>query len=182
MDPALKTERLLLRPFTPADAPHVRELVGVWAVASMLAVVPHPYPEGAAETWIAGHERQRREGGYPLAICLDGKLAGCVGVEHPQENGLELGYWIGVPYWGRGFATEAARAAADFAFDVLRKDHLRSGHLVENAASARVLAKLGFVTTGRAQCQCLARGAPQPGVRLLLKREDYRAKMGITTP
>ena len=179
MDFEIKTERLLLRPCRPEDGPRLCELIGVWDVAKMLARVPHPYPEGAAEQWIATHDRLRRAGAYPFAACRDGELIGSFGIEDPRENGLELGYWIGVPYWGQGFATEAAQAVVDFAFKWLVRDHLRAAHLVENTASARVLAKLGFVATGHGACESRARGAALDCIRLILKREDYLAKSGI---
>ncbi len=179
MELELKTERLILRPFRLEDAPRVRQLAGVWEIASMLAALPHPYPEGLAESWIVQHDRLRRAGAYPFAACRGDELIGSFGIEEPRGNGLELGYWVGVPYWGQGFATEAAQAVVDFAFKWLVRDHLRAAHLVENAASARVLAKLGFVATGRGACESRARGAALDCIRLVLKREDYLAKSGI---
>lgn len=182
MDLELKTERLILRAFRPEDGPRIRELAGVWDVAKMLVSLPHPYPEGVAETWIATHDKGRRAGSdYPFAVTRDGDLVGCVALE--KRGGvdmLEIGYWLGLPYWGKGYATEAAQAAVDFAFGWLGADRLRAHHMLENAASARVLRKLGFVAVGQDQSHSRSRGTTVDTIDLILKREDYLAKSGIT--
>ncbi|MDH3699756.1 MAG: GNAT family N-acetyltransferase [Alphaproteobacteria bacterium] len=69
MDLFLKTVRLTLRPFRPDDAPAVQALAGNWKVARMTAHIPHPYPDGLAEAWIAGHDAARAEtAAYPFAF------------------------------------------------------------------------------------------------------------------
>ncbi|MSO89905.1 MAG: N-acetyltransferase [Rhodospirillaceae bacterium] len=145
----LKTARLVLRPFRLSDGPRIQALVGVWNVAKMLGSVPHPYPNGHAEQWIARHDGLRAAGrGYPFAVTQDGALIGSAGVDRRKDHVLELGYWIGMPYWGRGLASEAARAVVDFAFGWLAAPRVVAGFMDENAASARILAKIGFVPAG----------------------------------
>lgn len=178
IDLSIKTERLALRPLTLADAPRVRELVGAWAVARMLARIPFPYPPGRAEDWIATHDDARVRGeSFPFAITLHDTLIGGIGLEESRERGqFRFGYWIAVSYWGFGYATEAARAALGFGFGWLGLAGVGASRYVDNEASGRVLAKLGFVETGRAMHACLARNAEIPGIELELTRDVWRAK------
>ena len=142
---SLLTSRLGLRPFRLSDAAVVQRLAGDFDVAKMLDVVPFPYPDGEAARWIATHdERRAQNADYPFAIERDGEVVGCVGLNRESDGLLHLGYWIGVPYWGKGFATEAARAALEFAFDELTEPEVKSGHYADNHASGRVMTKLGF--------------------------------------
>lgn len=146
---SITTERLTLRPYTLADAPRVRELANEWEIARMLSRMPHPYPEGEAERWIATHPERRAGGkGVVFAIEIDGACAGSIGLERDRTEDLELGYWIGLPYWNRGYVTEAARAVVEFGFEWLNAPKIVSGHLPENLASGRVLQKVGFRPCG----------------------------------
>jgi ribosomal-protein-alanine N-acetyltransferase len=164
----LTTERLVLRPLHPSDAPTLQTLCGNWNVARMLAVVPHPYPDGLAESWIATHADARADGSaYTFAIERDGTLIGVIGLDR-RDRGHELGYWIGEPWWGNGYAAEAVRRVIAFAFDDLELDRLSSSHFKDNPASAHVLRKCGFHVTGEGQLDCVARGAPVPSVFMAL--------------
>lgn len=175
---SLRTERLVLRPFIPADAPRVRELSGAWVVTRMLARVPYPYPPGLAEDWISKHATQRAAGeNFPFAVTLHNRLIGCAGLhEEPDRGQIVLGYWIAAAHWGLGYATEAARAVLDFGFGWLGLAGIGAQYYEENQASGRVLAKLGFVETGRGLHPCLARNADVPGVDLELTRDFWIAK------
>lgn len=178
IDLHIKTERLLLRPFVTADAPRVRALIGAWAVTRMLSRVPFPYPEGLAEEWIAKHNTSRAKGeDFPFAVTLHNRLIGCVGLnEDPRQGRIELGYWIAASYWGLGYATEAANAVLGFGFGWLGLAGISARRFVENEASGRVLAKLGFVETGRGLIACVARNAEVPNVDLELTRDLWMAK------
>ena len=150
MNTNITTDRLTLRPFTLEDAPRVRKLAGDYEVARMCGTVPHPYPEGVAEEWIAKHEGWRAQGvAYPFAIEVGGELMGSIGVGKERFGEHELGYWLGQAFWGHGFATEAVRAALTFAFDELEMAYVRARHISDNRASARVLGKVGFLATER---------------------------------
>jgi len=145
--PTLVTERLVLRPFQAADAPRVRELAGAREVAENTLTIPHPYPEGVAEAWIAGHESAFRLGEIAVfAITLpDDTLVGAVGLKLEEDTGIaELGYWVGVPYWGNGYATEASNALLDFGFDSLALNRVWARAFARNPASSRVLEKVGM--------------------------------------
>ncbi|MFZ5817962.1 MAG: GNAT family N-acetyltransferase [Bacillota bacterium] len=150
----LQTDRLILRPLELADAEEVRRLAGAPEVASTTLSIPHPYPEGAAEQFIAG-TREEMEAGRSYALAMvrreDGALLGVISLTgiHPVHRRAELGYWIGVPYWGQGYTTEAARAMIDFAFGELGLNSVFARHLTRNPASGRVMAKVGMRCEGR---------------------------------
>ncbi|HVP44352.1 MAG TPA: GNAT family N-acetyltransferase [Terriglobales bacterium] len=147
--PELRTERLLLRDFRRADIPDIVRLAGAREVAANTLRIPHPYTAADAETFL--RLRAEKSFGYSFAITLfaSGELCGAVGLHpdavHPRA---ELGYWIGVPYWGRGYATEAARAVLDFGFRELKLQRIFAHHFEGNPASARVLQKLGMKHEG----------------------------------
>lgn len=150
--PRLASARLLLRPFAQSDAAAVRLLAGDARIADTTALIPHPYPEGAAEAWIATHEATWESGhGLTLAVTLraTSELIGAIGLTlAPEHRRAELGYWIGVPYWGRGYCTEAARLLVDHAFNGLKVHRVFAHHFVRNAASGRVLEKIGMTREG----------------------------------
>ena len=150
--PTLGTPRLVLRPFAIADGPRVRELAGDWAIADTTAVVPHPYPEGGGEAWIATHPGAWAAGHNATFAVVrrgDDLLIGAMGlvIQRFRESG-ELGYWIGKPYWGRGYATEAAAAVLDLAFGPLGLHRVEATHFTRNPASGRVMEKLGMRPEG----------------------------------
>jgi RimJ/RimL family protein N-acetyltransferase len=174
----LTTERLTLRPFAQADARTVQALCGNWNVARMLAVVPHPYPDGLAEDWIAGQAGKHARGEeYVFAIEHDGAVIGAVGLERrgrtsPDTPGTyEIGYWIAEEFWGQGLASEAAGRVVRYAFEALGVARLTSGHFDENPASGKVLAKCGFRITGKGELPCAARGQAVPATLLELVAE-----------
>ena len=170
----MKTKRLLLRWLEPQDASAVQAGCSNWNVARMLARVPHPYPDGLAEEWIAGHADQRARGlGSAFAITLEGKLIGVVGIDNQKTGEFELGYWLDEAYWGKGFATEAARAAVTIGFADMGVGHLTSGHFEENTASGNVLIKCGFEYSGTSRRPCLARGEDMPSVDLVMTRDRW---------
>jgi len=150
--PTLNTLRLILRPFELADGPRVQTLAGAWEIANTTATMPHPYPDGVAEQWIAGHAEGFAKGNnLPLAVCLqDGTLIGCVslmGFRTSHSRG-ELGYWIGKDYWGKGYCTEAARELVRFGFAELALNRIFGQHMSRNPASGRVMQKIGMKHEG----------------------------------
>jgi [ribosomal protein S5]-alanine N-acetyltransferase len=146
--PTLSTPRLVLRPFALSDAPAVQRLAGAREVAASTLNVPHPYPDGAAEEWIRSHAPKFAEGTLaPFALTLrsDRALVGAMGLTIASEHAhAELGYWVGVPFWGQGYATEAARAVIRYGFVDLGLNRVFAHHFTSNPASGRVLAKAGM--------------------------------------
>ncbi len=150
--PSLQTPRLVLRPMTLADAAAVQRLAGDIEVASTTLLIPHPYPDGAAEAWIATHAG-RYQRGEAIDFAIEekqcGQLVGAIGlVLAPPHERAELGYWIGRDYWGRGYCTEAGRAVVEFAFRVLNLHRVQASHFTRNIASGRVLQKIGLTHEG----------------------------------
>ena len=151
--PTLTTARLVLRPFTFEDAPAVQQLAGAREVADTTLNIPHPYRDGVAEAWILTHRQLFRVGVLAnFAVVLRGseELIGAIGLRIEAVHGrAELGYWIGLPHWGKGFCTEAARAVLDYGFNVLGLMRIHASHLKRNPASGRVMQKLGMRREGR---------------------------------
>ena len=143
--PVLATARLVLRAPRRSDVKAIAALANDRRIAANTARIPHPYGIEDAEQFVASVNK--REGEACFVITLDGTPIGMCSVDL-REDGLELGYWLGVAYWGHGFATEAARALIDHAFGDLEHDTLISGARVNNPASRRVLEKCGFQWTG----------------------------------
>jgi len=150
--PTLRTPRLVLRPFRPDDAPAVQRLAGERDVAASTLTVPHPYPDGAAGEWIATHVTAWAEQRVlTLAVTTSGDdaLVGAVGLALAMaDRRAELGYWIGIPWWNLGYATEASRAMIDFGFTSLGLHRIMARHMARNPASGRVMQKLGMQREG----------------------------------
>jgi len=143
--PIFQTTRLKLRAPCRGDVKAIVRLANDRRVSENTLRVPHPYTAGDAEQFVAAVNRQNGEATF--MIVLDGAPIGACGIE-AREGGAEVGYWIGRPYWGRGYATEAVRAVIDHAFGDLGNDALQAGARVSNPASRRVLEKCGFQWTG----------------------------------
>jgi ribosomal-protein-alanine N-acetyltransferase len=151
ISPTLQTERLLLRAYVLADAPELARLAGAREVAATTLRIPHPYSLAQAEAFIT-QSQSDAEDEVRLAILLreNSALLGGIGLRLQQEHRrAELGYWVGVPYWGKGYATEAARAVLRYGFHVLKLHRIRASHFTNNIASGHVLRKIGMKHEGR---------------------------------
>ncbi len=150
--PVLTASRLRLRPYLPPDALAVTELAGDAEVSRYLIHVPHPYPIGLAEAWIATHADAWAQGlGVTWAITrlADGVVVGTASLRWVRRHDhAELGYWLGRGHWGQGYAGEAAGAALDWAFEGLRCARVFAQHLAGNDRSAHILRKLGMTAEG----------------------------------
>jgi RimJ/RimL family protein N-acetyltransferase len=170
----LQTKRLILRPLRKSDARVFALLAGDWAVASMTSDIPHPFSEAQAMAWI-----RPARGEVRFAIVRDGGLIGGVGFYRRPSGVAELGFWLGRPWWGRGFATEAAKAVLAYGAATRRLPGFSSAHFVDNPASARVLAKLGFEPTGRGLIACVARGHDVEAMTYRLDRRGVAANIPV---
>lgn len=148
--PELRTGRLLLRAFRRGDIPDIVRLAGAREVAATTLRIPHPYTEADAERFLDLIATDRSFGfAFAITLLEMGQLCGAVGLHpDPVHPRAELGYWIGVPYWGRGYATEAARAVLAYGFNALKLHRIWANHFKGNTASARVLQKLGMSYEG----------------------------------
>jgi RimJ/RimL family protein N-acetyltransferase len=157
-----------------ADAARVSLLAGDYDVACMTGTIPHPYSEQMAAEWIGG--ALQGEEGVVFMIEREGTVIGCTGYRAFGPDHAELGYWIGKPYWSRGYATEAAQALIAHAFDADGFDYLKAGHFDDNPASERVLRKLGFVAQGGVVRDCAARGTGTHCMTYRLDRAQVLAR------
>jgi RimJ/RimL family protein N-acetyltransferase len=144
--PVLETKRLALRAARLEDAKAVAALANDRRVAENTARIPYPYKLADAEQFIAGANK-KGEAAYLITL-RDGTIVGACGLMFHYDDTPELGYWLGVPYWNKGYATEALHALIDYAFTDLTHDAVQAGARVTNPASRRVLEKCGFQWTG----------------------------------
>ena len=146
--PVLETARLKLRPYSESDIPELLPLIGTREVAATTLRIPHPYTEQDGRAFLA---MSGEPGKLWLAITLraDGRQIGGIGLRmDEQHRHAELGYWLGVPYWGQGYATEASREMLRYGFEELRMYRIFASHFKHNPASGRVLQKLGMKYEG----------------------------------
>ncbi|WP_295639434.1 GNAT family N-acetyltransferase [Novosphingobium sp.] len=144
----IRSERLFLRPGWPEDWQEIQHQIGAEAIVRNLAQVPWPYRAEDAKVFAALPQDPRTP---HFVVTLPGargaQLIGGVGLQNSEER-VELGYWIAQPHWNKGYATEAARALLRLA-GTLGHKQIAAHHFVDNPASARVLAKIGFRPTGQ---------------------------------
>jgi RimJ/RimL family protein N-acetyltransferase len=171
--PVLETERLTLRTPTLADVKTVAMLANDRRIAENTARIPHPYKTADAESFIAGANRVGGEAVFLITLRNRTVIGACGLVT--QDNAPELGYWLGVDFWGNGYATEALHAIIDYAFTDLEHDSLQAGARVTNPTSRRVLEKCGFQWTGVGLCRIKAINSSAPIDRFRLDRGIWSA-------
>ena len=174
--PVLETKRLALRAPQLEDAKTVAMLANDRRIAENTARIPHPYRESDAENFIAGVNKPYGDALFLITL-HDGTILGACGLML-QEETPELGYWLGVPYWGKGYATEALHALVDYAFTDLGHTALQAGARVTNPASRRVLEKCGFQWTGVGLYRIRAINSSAPIDRFRLERRVWSALKG----
>jgi len=151
------------------DAGQVAMLANDRRIAENTARIPHPYALADAQTFLAAANRSADETTLLITLPQD-QVIGICALELREGPAPELGYWLGVPYWGRGYATEAVRALIDHAFAELGHDALQAGARVTNPASRRVLEKCGFQWTGVGLYRIRALKSSAPIDRFRLER------------
>lgn len=179
----LTTQRLILRPVTPGDVPRIVELAGDAAVAEMTGAIPHPLTVADVEAWLASSQ----SGGHTFAITRqdDREFLGVVSLSLAKESGVKesgvkesgrppyLGYWVGRPYWGQGFATEAVRRVLRFAFGEMKLSEIEAGVFPGNDASIKVLTQTGFRETGHGMRPAPARGGDREVALFVATRASF---------
>lgn len=175
--PVLETKRLTLRAPCIEDAKTVAALANDRRIAENTARIPYPYKIADAENFIAGANKADGEVVFLIAA-HDGAILGACGAIPLDGQPPELGYWLGVPYWGKGFATEALHALIDFAFGEFDHPALQAGARVTNPASRRVLEKCGFQWTGVGLYRIRALSSSAPIDRFRLERGIWTAIKG----
>lgn len=175
--PELATGRLVLRPVGDGDLDEILALAGDWDVAEWTARIPHPLTRPDVVAWQRTLNRTGRGAGehaFALRTRSDGVLVGVVGLSVKEaERVAEIGYWIGRPFWNRGFATEAVRRVVVWGFATLRLARLDAPVFAGNARSAHVLEKAGFEARGHATVDAPARGGTREAVMYRMERADF---------
>ncbi|MEP0881772.1 GNAT family N-acetyltransferase [Trichocoleus sp. ST-U3] len=149
--PTIQTQRLTLRPFTLPDAPDVQRFASAREIADT-TLIPHPYEDGMAQAWIKAHSaafKEKKAITQAIALRETGELCGTVNLMiDAKQNNAEIGYWIGKPYWGQGYCTEAAKALLQYGFEELKLHRIHVSHFSRNPGSGRVMQKLGMQYEG----------------------------------
>jgi len=181
----IRTERLRLRPYTPADEPALVTLLNNWNVVRWLSEVPYAYRETDAREWVAhAGERLAAGDGWPLAITRDvaGRetLIGGISLNLDATGRAgRLGYWLDEAVWGQRIGSEAVGRFVSWAFANLAIERIDAQVITENPASAAILRRLGFRHTGDGETFFRARSANHPVWRFSATRDDVA---GVTSP
>jgi RimJ/RimL family protein N-acetyltransferase len=172
----LETRRLWLRWPRPVDAPAIAALADDWQVARHTAHIPSPYTFADAEKFVRlARERNTRGAAFELVATLktgSRELVGGFGAL-PARGGLEVGYWLGRPYWGQGLAGEAVQALAEALFLFTPASRIDARVLPVNAPSRNMLARAGFRAAGETVAE--GRHAGRPAELFALPRADWAA-------
>ena len=176
--PTLETERLLLRPLTPDDAATVARLAGSREIAHTTISIPHPYSEDRAREWIAaltGQSGACKAMVFGVVTREGVRLIGAAGLREidAEHSQAEMGFWVGVQSWGKGYATEAARRVVRYAFQELKLNRVYAHHMVRNPASGRVLEKIGMKREGLLRQRVRKWGVFEDVVLMAILHEDW---------
>lgn len=179
--PVLETKRLAMRAPRLEDAKTIAALANDRRIAENVARIPHPYQVPDAENFISLANKAGGEAVFLITLRDETVIGACSLVLQElktQEQTPELGYWLGVPFWGKGYATEALHAVIDYAFTDLSHEALQAGARVTNPASRRVLEKCGFQWTGVGLYRIRAINSSAPIDRFRLERGIWSALKG----
>ncbi len=181
MQPLLESARLVLRPYQASDSSDVKRLAGDRRIADTATAIPHPYPEGAAQAWIATHAPAfdaSNEITYAVTLRGSEVLVGTVSLLDisPKHSRAEIGYWTGFEFWGLGYCTEAVCRIIPFAYEHLNTTRIVARCLARNQASARVMEKAGLRKEGHLLKHVLRNGKYEDmllyGLALLQRNDE----------
>ena len=170
----ISAANLILRTPCLADADAFFDALSDFEVTRMTGAVAWPYSRANAETFIRACLANRETGAaHVFTITSSGETAfGTVGLTRVEGDIHELGFWLARRHWGRGYATQAARAVIDWSRLSLRATGFIAGHFIDNPASGRILAKLGFRSVGVVDMPSQARGGLSPSRQYVLDAPD----------
>jgi RimJ/RimL family protein N-acetyltransferase len=187
---AIRSARLVLRAPQPADAETIAQLANDRRIAENTSRLPYPYTLAHAQEWI-GLTQSGGQTTAPgkfscgkafLVTRHDGTIVGGCGYGMLLEPVNEIGYWFGVPHWGQGYATEAARSLIDHIFETEGDDVIAAGARVTNTASRHVIEKCGFAWTGARLMRVRALATSVPIDRFRLTREQWERQRTPSPP
>ncbi len=178
--PILATRELTLRPYAPEDVESLVRLCSPREIAATTALIPHPYTEEHARSFISHMQGGWDRGDgfvYALTRTIDGELVGSMGLKVEQAHQrAEVGYTVAVPCWGRGYATQALEAVLALAFGELAMRRVYAYYFVENPASGRVLEKCGLLREGVLRGHVLKWGEPHDMIVMGMLKGDWEAR------
>ena len=173
----LETERLILRSLALSDAEAVELYASDYDVAKYTTNIPHPYPKGSAVDFIQASllkEKSGRLATFAITKKENKQLIGLMGMEiSPEHRHAELGYWVGKPFWRKGYGTEAAKAVVDYGFRQLGLNKIYACAVRENRGSWRIMEKVGMTYEGMQKQHFFRFGRYIDLVHYGILREDY---------
>lgn len=176
--PILQTDNLILRPFILSDSKRVQELAGDSRISDTTLNIPHPYLDGMAEAWIGSHrEAFFNDNGitYAMVKKTDGQLIGAIGLMiNRQHKKAELGYWVGVDFWGKGYCTESTKTIIKLGFEKLDLNKIYARAFVNNIASSTVMGKSGMAYEGTFRQEVIKDGVPMDLKSFAITKDDLR--------
>ncbi|GEN66607.1 GNAT family N-acetyltransferase [Chryseobacterium rhizosphaerae] len=144
--PIIETERLILSQLEEKDIPFITEYLQHRIYSDLTSNIPYPYTENDAQLWLTmSKEAFEDHTGYTFGIRnKEGHIIGAIGLHDRDDDKAELGYWIAMPYWNKGYVTEAAKAIVHFGFKKLNFNKIFATHLLHNPASGKIMEKIGM--------------------------------------
>lgn len=176
--PMLETGRIRLRKPELKDVAHLIKYADHPRISEMTLSIPHPYQEKDAISWLnlanKGFEAREK---YLFAICklTENQLIGATGLKiNTKFNRAELGYWVGAPFWNKGYATEAVGEVLKFGFEEIELNKIYATHFVNNPASGKVMTKNGMIQEGKLVEHIKKDGAYRSVIQYRLTQREYR--------
>ncbi|MGN7756225.1 GNAT family N-acetyltransferase [Chryseobacterium sp. 22532] len=144
--PVIETERLILSQLKEEDLPFVTEYLQDKIFSDVTSNIPYPYTGEHAKFWMKmSRESFENNTGYTFAVRnKEGQILGAIGLHDRDDDKAELGYWMGKPFWNKGYITEAATALIDFGFNELQINKIYATYFLDNPASGRIMEKIGM--------------------------------------
>lgn len=180
----LETARLQLRPLALADAPEIQTAAGRREISDTMISVPHPYPDGEAERYVARKKRDLAEGSsitFVIGLKAEEAFSGIIELRAiDKEHSLgELSFWLRNEAWGKGYMSEAVQVMVRYGFEEIGLNRLYAFHMLRNPATGRVLEKNGFRQEGILRQRVRKWGQFEDVAIMAILREDWRSLISI---
>lgn len=178
----LKTSRLLLRPPVEGDAATLECYLSDRRIAETTAAIPHPYPRGGALDWVSLVAQRWAEGtaaSFVVTLRDHGKILGVIGLQGKSRSEMQAGYWVAVPFWGNGYATEALHRVVRYGFNHLGLPSIGARHFAHNPASGRVMLKAGLHFNTVIPAGSSRDGVFYDSVQYSITAEDWRVCVAL---
>ncbi|MBN2134117.1 MAG: GNAT family N-acetyltransferase [Acidobacteria bacterium] len=177
------TERLLLRELQMDDVNSIQEIGNAYEIADTTINIPYPYTLEAAEEWIKkvlNPNKSTKDYIFAITRRPESAIIGVIGIMPDYQHlRAEIGYWLGLKYWNKGYCTEAAEAALDFCFTKLQMRRAFAQCFARNPASSRVIEKIGMKYEGRLRNHILKWDKPEDMLIYGILRAEWLEEKGI---